>query len=207
MIRSVLIQSIAAALAVGAFAPLAASAQGAPSYARPSSEQTIHGRIASINGTFNITVRDDAGYLDNVELHQGTIINPTGLTLAPGMTVTVLGYNAGSAFAANEIDTPYHYAGPRPVPVYIGPGWWYPGFAYGYGPSFSLAFGFGPDRGFVRRPFVGRPWGGPRPIAHPFVGHAYTGRHEDFHGGGERHGDDRGGDRGGDRHGDGHDRH
>jgi hypothetical protein len=114
---------------------------GPPSYAQPQ-EETIHGRVYSINGTFNITVTDDNGYMDNVELHQGTIINPTGLTLAPGMEVTIEGYNAGAAFEANEIDTPYTYSGPLPVPVYYGPGWWYPGFAYGYGPSFGLSFVF-----------------------------------------------------------------
>jgi hypothetical protein len=181
MIRSAFIPFVGIALAAGVLAPLAAPAQNVPSYARPNNEQTIRGRIVSINGTFNITIRDDNGYLDNVELHQGTIINPTGLTLEPGMSVTILGYNAGSAFAANEIDTPYHYAGPRPVPVYLGPGWWYPGYAYGYGPSFSLAIGIG-GPGLVRRPFVGHRWAGPRPIAHPFVGHDYAGRHEDFHG-------------------------
>jgi len=148
---------LAATLAIaGLLLPAVASAQyapspgqqpyppppyGQPSYAQPQDE-TIHGRIYSINATFNITVTDDNGYMDNVELHQGTIINPTGLTLAPGMEVTIVGYSAGSAFEANEIDTPYTYAGPAPVPVYFGPGWWYPGFGYGYGPSFVLDFGF-----------------------------------------------------------------
>lgn len=50
------------------------------------------------------------------------------------MSVTIIGYNAGSVFQANEIDTPYSYPGPPVVPVYYGPGWWYPGFAYGWGP-------------------------------------------------------------------------
>ena len=111
-----------------------------PPYGQPQygQDQTIHGRIYSINSTFNITVTDDNGYMDNVELHQGTVINPTGLTLAPGMEVTIAGYGGGSAFEANEIDTPYAYYGPQPVPVYYGGGWWYPGYAYGYGPSFLL---------------------------------------------------------------------
>ncbi len=41
-----------------------------------------------------------------MDLHQGTIINPTGLTLEPGMNVTIDGYADGSNFDAMEIDTP-----------------------------------------------------------------------------------------------------
>lgn len=136
-------------------APTAAVAQPAPppSYARPSGDNTIKGRITSIDGTFQISVRDDNGYIDTVALHQGTIINPTGLTLEPGMSVTIAGYNGGSRFNANEIDTPYNYAGPVPEPVFYGPGFIYPGYAYGYGPSFSLGFDFG-GGSFYRRPFA-----------------------------------------------------
>ena len=162
-----------AGLAVGVLSAQAALAQ-VPSYARGSGEQSIAGRVISINGTWNISVRDDNGYIDSVELHQGTIINPTGLTLGPGMRVMILGYNAGSVFEANEIDTPYH-AVAVPVPVYYGPGWWYPGYAYGYGPSFSLRISTGP--GLVRAPFAH-----PQPfyehrMARPYAGHEYQGHH------------------------------
>ncbi len=154
----------AAVVAVaGLVLPTIASAQDVPSYAQPNRDETIQGRIASVNGTFNISVRDDRGFIDNVELHQGTIINPTGLTLAPGMNVTIAGVNNGGEFDANEIDTPYHYDGPLPEPVYLGPGWWYPGFAYGYGPSFGLSLFFGNGGwGFEHRPFFGHPfaWNG-----------------------------------------------
>jgi hypothetical protein len=130
-----------------------ASAQEIPSYARPSSDDQIHGRIASVNGAFNITLHDDRGYMDNVDLHQGTVINPIGLSLAPGMRVTIVGTADGKAFDAEEIDAPYEYGGPAPVPVYYGPGWWYPGFAYGYGPY------------FYRTPWRAHWWGpGPRVI-------------------------------------------
>ncbi len=161
----------AALAACSAVFPAAAAAQDLPSYARPpaySDDETIHGRIQSINGVFNLSVRDDRGFVDNVELHQGTIINPTGLRLADGMSVTIRGYNSGSAFAADEIDTPYRYAGPEPAPAYYGPGWWYPGFAYGYGPAFSLGFLFGgttivrePWRPYYGRPYYGRAYGYP----------------------------------------------
>lgn len=146
----------------------AALAQELPPYARASygGDEVIHGRIASINGTFNISVNDDRGFVDNVDLHQGTIINPTGLTLEPGMPVTIAGYAEGGAFDAIEINTPYTYAGPVPIPVYYGPGWWYPGFAYGYGPAFSLSLvigGGGPY--FVRGPWHGRAYlGRPFPV-------------------------------------------
>jgi hypothetical protein len=122
-------------------APLAAAAQDAPSYAQPPTaydgggDQQIRGRIVNFDGGYNIQVRDDKGYIDNVVLHQGTIINPTGITLAPGMVVSILGYNAGSYFGANEVDTPYTYYGG--VPYYAGRPWDY------YGPTVSLGFFFG----------------------------------------------------------------
>jgi hypothetical protein len=142
-----------AALGAANFAlilPLAAAAQGVPTYAQAGAppsyaqpgvpsyatqDQQLHGRIASFDGGYNLQVRDDHGYLDNVRLHQGTVINPTGLTLASGMIVSVNGYNQGSFFSANEIDTPYQLYGP--VPYYAGHPWYY------YGPSISLGFFFG----------------------------------------------------------------
>jgi hypothetical protein len=136
-----LIAALIAALSIAA--PLAADAQIAPSGPGPSyaddsaygGEAQIHGRVLSFDGAYNVQVKDEKGYVDNVQLHQGTIINPTGLTLAPGMVVSIMGYNAGSSFAANEIDTPYtFYAG---APYYAGHPWNY------YGPGVSLGFFFG----------------------------------------------------------------
>ena len=121
--------------------PLAASAQDAPpSYARPApapapQDAQVRGRITNFDGQFALQVKDEKGYLDSVRLHPGTIINPTGLTLEPGMIVSILGYNAGSFFAANEVDTPYTYYGG--VPYYYGHPWNY------YGPTLGLGFYFG----------------------------------------------------------------
>jgi hypothetical protein len=127
------IAALAAALILAA--PLAANAQDVPSYAASDTDQQIHGRIANFDGGYNLQVRDANGYIDNVELHDGTIINPTGLSLAPGMVVSIDGFNSGSFFDANEIDTPYSIdAG---VPFYEGHAWDY------YGPSISLDFFFG----------------------------------------------------------------
>jgi hypothetical protein len=147
-------QLLGAALASAALiVPAIASAQDAPMYAMAGTDQQIQGTIASINGTWNITVADASGYSDSVELHQGTVINPLGLTLASGMSVTVAGYPDGPNFDAMEIDTPYHYQGPPPAAVYYGPGSWAPGYAYGWGPSFSLTFDIGSNR-FEQRSFV-----------------------------------------------------
>ncbi|MGH7716781.1 MAG: hypothetical protein ACREML_12385, partial [Vulcanimicrobiaceae bacterium] len=110
--------------------------QPLPSYAKPgyaTTEQTIKGRVTVINGTY-MEIADTNGYIDRVELHQGTIINPTGIRLEPGMTVTIMGHAAGTRFLANEIDTPYHYSAYAPYPYYPYP--------Y-YGPPLYLGFGFG----------------------------------------------------------------
>ena len=118
------------------------SAAQTPSYARPgyASEETIHGRIVSFSGAYNVDVRDDRGFIDHVSLRQGTIINPVGLRLVQGMSVTILGYNRGSTFQANEIDTPY--TAQYPVPAY-GYGPYYP-----YGPYYSPGFVIAPSFGF-----------------------------------------------------------
>jgi hypothetical protein len=115
-------------------APLAAAAQSAPAYAY-ASEGQIRGRVASFDGGYNLTVRDERGFLDNVLLHPGTIINPTGLRLEPGMIVSIVGYDSGAFFGANEVDTPYtFYAG---APYCYGHPWYY------YGPAIGLGFFFG----------------------------------------------------------------
>jgi len=168
----------AAIAATALILPSLAFAQDAPSYdIAGAAGQQIQGTVAAINGTWNITVHDANGYADSVELHQGTIINPTGLTLEPGMSVTIDGYADGPNFDAMEIDTPYQYQGPAPVAVYYGPGAWYPGYAYGWGPSFSLVFNFG-SRSFEQRSFYA---GGQirQPMAPPagwqFSAHGYIG--------------------------------
>jgi hypothetical protein len=146
-IKNTLIAAVAAAALI---TPAIASAQDA-SYAQGGNQQ-IQGTVAAINGTWNISVADANGYTDSVQLEQGTIINPTGLTLEPGMNVTIDGYADGPNFDALEIDTPYQYQGPAPVAVYYGPGDWYPGYANGWGPSFSLSFDIG-TRTFVRHSY------------------------------------------------------
>ncbi len=217
------IAALVAALSLSA--PLAASAQ-TPSYAEDATggDAQIRGRIVSFDGAYSLQVRDDRGYIDSVELHQGTIINPTGLTLESGMVVSVLGYNSGSYFAANEVDTPYtYYSG---VPYYVGHPWNY------YGPAVSLGFFFGNGGWWHGPAFVGpyHYYGGVRVYNNvqvnafyrggAFEGRAYAapvyrggyfpggdrgdyrgGDRGDYHGGGrgDYHGGDRGDYHGGDR--------
>jgi hypothetical protein len=156
--------------------PLSGSAQTIPSYAQPEvgGDAQIRGRIASFDNAYNLKVRDEKGYVDNVELHPGTIINPVGLTLVPGMVVSVLGYNAGTYFAANEINTPYVLYGA--VPYFAGHPWFY------YGPTVSLTFFFG-HAGWWHGPgFVGgfHYLGGVRVYDSVHVGSVYHGG--SFHG-------------------------
>jgi hypothetical protein len=167
---------LAAMTALALLAPVAAAAQDMPSYAQPApQDQQIHGRIASFDGAYSLTVKDDRGYIDNVQLHNGTIINPTGLTLQPGMVVSILGYNAGGYFAANEVDTPYNYYGG--VPYYLGHPWYY------WGPTISLGFFFGNygwwHGAYFRGPY--RYYGGARvyygaPVGGVYRYGAYNGR-------------------------------
>lgn len=142
-------QAVAAAAFAGAIGLLSAApvlAQPVPSYASGTSDETIRGTVAAVNGPYNIAVRDARGFIDNVNLHQGTIINPTGLTLEPGQSVTILGHNDGSAFSANEIDTPYQTL--AAVPFYPAYGYYGYPYPYGFGPAYHVGLHFGRGFGF-----------------------------------------------------------
>jgi hypothetical protein len=136
--------------------PLAAPAQetgatagAAPSYAH--ADESVRGHVTSFDGAYALQVRDDRGFIDNVQLHPGTIINPTGIRLVPGMPVTIYGATRGNVFAANEIDTPYHTEYAYAYPMYAYP---YPVYAYPYPVyPFSVGIRIGPrfHGGFHRR--------------------------------------------------------
>jgi hypothetical protein len=130
---------------IGIVSAAPAFAQPVPNYASGTSDETIRGTVAAINGPYNISVRDERGFVDNVNLHQGTIINPTGLSLAPGLSVTILGHNDGNAFSANEIDTPYQTM--SAVPLY-SPYGYYPYPYGGFGPSYRIGLRLGHHFGF-----------------------------------------------------------
>jgi hypothetical protein len=110
--------ALAAAVATVPMAGLAASNYAA------SPGPSIQGMIVSIPGKYSIEVQTPSGKVDDVSLHQGTIINPTGITLEPGFHVRIYGYPNNGTFLANEIDTPYHYFQQSYVAApYWGPGW------------------------------------------------------------------------------------
>ena len=98
-----------------------AAAQTAPSFGQPLGNQTLEGIVVRyVQGTYELGLRDDNGFLDNVRLHDKTIIFPIGITLQLGMRVQILGFNQGAAFTANEIDSPLR----GPVPVAPEPTWY-----------------------------------------------------------------------------------
>jgi hypothetical protein len=130
---------IAATAALTLAAPLSARAQDIPSYAQQAPDEQIRGYVESFDGGYNLAVRDERGFIDNVQLHDGTIINPTGVTLEPGMVVSIVGENDGDFLSANEIDTPYDVnADDGGIAYYDGRPW-----DYYIGPSFGLSFFFG----------------------------------------------------------------
>ena len=136
-------RSICSVAAAAAFStlilPIAASADSLPNYA--ANKEMIHGRISSVTGKYDIDVRDDRGYVDHVRLHDGTVINPTGLTLAAGETVTIIGGNQGRVFRADEIDTPYS----DDMQSNDGRGDGYQGFPVGYPDSYGNPYAYGFD--------------------------------------------------------------
>jgi hypothetical protein len=97
------------ALILAALILPAAARADTSTYAALSGEQTIHGMINSIDGKYGLTVRDDHVGLEGVTMHRGTIIDPIGLQLKPGMQVTITGHADGRTFDANEIDAPAEY--------------------------------------------------------------------------------------------------
>jgi hypothetical protein len=179
------IRSFAAAVAFAALAiPAAASADGMPSYASGAGE-TIHGTISSVPGKYDVYVRDDRGFTDHVALHDGTVINPTGITLGSGQTVTITGHNAGSVFRADEIDTPYggdpatYGDAPSAYPAYgyaYAPypyAYGYPGYGYGYGYPYGVSLGFYFGGGYGRYGYG--PYRGGGFYGHGYYGHGYSG--------------------------------
>jgi hypothetical protein len=158
---------LAVALLASSALPVATQAQsGTPSYAKH--EDRIQGTVSGFNGAYTVYVRDDRGYVDNVTLRNGTIINPTGLRLTEGQRVTIYGFAQGNAFVANQIDTAYtkwpaygySYAPPPPpYPYYPYPYPYYYGYGpYYYGPWLRVGVVFGP-RYYVRGGYYGRYYG------------------------------------------------
>jgi hypothetical protein len=94
-----------AAIAGGALValPLAASAQ-APR--PPAGDETIRGTIQSLPSHYTLLLHDVRGFVDNVTLRDDTVLNPDGLALNSGVSVTIIGHVDGHTFDADEIDGP-----------------------------------------------------------------------------------------------------
>jgi Domain of unknown function (DUF5666) len=97
---------ISSALILAAFALPAAARADSYNYATHSGNQTLHGVITSIDGKYGLTVRDDRDGSDSITLHRGTVIDPTGLQLHPGMQVSIAGHRAAGTFDADKIEAP-----------------------------------------------------------------------------------------------------
>jgi len=153
---SAYLHSTVATVALGVL-PTIVLAQMPPSYAN--AEEHIDGTVASVEGPYKIHVHDDRGYADDVTLHEGTVINPTGLKLSAGQRIHVTGRADGGTFDANEIDTPYSIEPPTDEYAYGVDAYPYPYYGYSYdyypySPFFGgLGFGFFFDRGFDRGGF------------------------------------------------------
>ncbi|MBV8262281.1 MAG: hypothetical protein JOY87_00480 [Candidatus Eremiobacteraeota bacterium] len=139
---SLLLVAIVGAIAV-VTTPQVAYPQKLPPYA--TSEEKIQGRIRSVDGQYHITVRDDNGYLDSVALHEGTLINPAGLHLAPRMNVTILGFTKGSVFVANEIDAQDRETAPPLAGSNGATNWTYSGDVSGAGYGQPRALYYAPS--------------------------------------------------------------
>jgi hypothetical protein len=98
-LRSILasVTAAGAMLSIGLTSPLSASAQPFPN-------ETIQGTVQKYDGSEHLYIADVRGFTDDVALGDQTAIRPAGTQLAPGMAVTVHGYNAGHWFDATAID-------------------------------------------------------------------------------------------------------
>ncbi|HTJ24909.1 MAG TPA: hypothetical protein VMA36_01990 [Candidatus Limnocylindria bacterium] len=95
--------SAALALALG----LPAAAYAATSTpAKAPDTLTLRGVISAIDGKWDVTLHDNNGFVEDVALHRGTIIAPTGLRLTPGMQVSIVGYQNHATFDAERIVGP-----------------------------------------------------------------------------------------------------
>jgi hypothetical protein len=111
--------------ALGLAAPFAITAHSAAAQQYYSQPPQV-GRIVARDGS-SFTLRDG----EVVFMHPGTVINPTGADLQPGMVVTVYGeYNGNGTIDADTINlgTPggNNYQGPRQNGYYDRYGQWHP---------------------------------------------------------------------------------
>jgi hypothetical protein len=154
--------------------------QQGPSYSLPpptyANRPSIKGTITSFDGQWVVYMHDEKGYTDHITLHQGTVINPTGIKLLEGMKITVYGYADGPTFRADVINvayspySPYYGADGNPAPAY-GYGYGYGGYPYGYGYG---GYGY-PYYGWGAWPWIGIGFGWGWGWGWPGYGYGYYG--------------------------------
>jgi len=171
----------------------AAGADPLPSYAASDETIQIQGFVSSISGR-DVTLRDERGFLDHVVLHDGTVINPTGMEIASGQALTIHGHVDGNVFDASEIDADANSYASAPYAVdtyvpYFDPYYGY-GYGYGYAPYFGTSVFFGFDDRFGGRGVGGRGFGERGFAGAGFSGRGFSGR--GFSGGGSGRGGGRG---------------
>jgi hypothetical protein len=141
-----------------------------PTYAQPQQpppppyghQETVKGTVSGFDGQWIVYMKDDRGYTDHVTLHQGTIINPTGIKLLQGMKITIYGYANGSTFEANRVDvayspySPYYGGNGEPAYGYGDSGYGYGDNGYGYGGGYGSG-GYG-DGGYGYGAYGGWPY-------------------------------------------------
>ena len=144
----------------------------APSYAQPPAPTYAHqggikGVVTGFDGQWIVYMHDDKGYTDHITLHQGTMINPTGIRLIEGMRVTVYGSADGPTYQADRIDvasspySPYYGYGGNPYGSYY-PNGGYGGYGYG---------GYGGYGGYPYGGYGAYPYG--YGYGYPYYGYGY----------------------------------
>ena len=96
-------------------------------------QNQVQGTIAQIVGKYDIRVKTTRGDLQDVTLQRGTIINPTGMTLRPGIRVIVRGTATANSIAAKQIDTPFHREASPVAEVGAYPGGTFGPYGFGLG--------------------------------------------------------------------------
>ena len=136
------IAALACAAFLGGF-PIASFADR-PSYAQSGpGDETISGTIYQVTGRYTLTLEDDRGFIDNVSLHNGTVITPSGLGLGSGQIATMTGHTSGKTFEADEIDVDPSSISSGQAVLPGGDyatavnGGDYPAYAFGYDPTYS----------------------------------------------------------------------
>ena len=96
-------------------------------------QNQVQGTITQIVGKDDIRVKTTRGDLQDVTLRRGTVINPTGMMLRPGIGVIVRGTTTANSIVATRIDTPFHREASPVAEVGAYPGGTFGPYGFGLG--------------------------------------------------------------------------